>query len=138
MSRLAWGFVVALCLIATGRAEVIRDIKAEIKAKCGFVPIAAVVVNGAIATKDEMQEANHQVKIFVEASDMFQDCVLRVAESFKDKVTHQLAPKDQAAVVKIVDQSQREKESVGNAYNEAVDAFNAADKNKPAPGTTPH
>ena len=135
---MAWGFVVALCLIATGQAEVTRDIRAEIKAKCGLVPIGAVVIDGAIATKDEMQEANHQVKIFMEASDLFQDCVLRVAESFKDKVTHQLAPKDQAAVVAIVDQSQREKESLGNAYNEAVDAFKAADKRKSAPGTKPH
>ena len=135
MSRLVWGSVLTLCLVAVGHAAAPLDIKAEVKAKCGLVPLGAVVLDGKIATKDEMQEGKNQVTIFMEATDMFQDCVLRVAESFKDKVTHKLTPKDEAVIVAIVNSSQKEKESLGKTYNEAVDAFNAAHKSNAAPST---
>lgn len=128
-------FVVALCLavsagVAFGAvaAEPKKpkpvDIKKEMTEKCGSIPYGLVDLNGKTATKEEMEEAKFQVTAFITQNDVYQECILKLANSLSER----LSDNDKRILGAAIDQSQQEKEAVGKAYNQAVDDFNKANK----------
>jgi hypothetical protein len=124
-------FAVAIGLaVGAGAAEPKKpkpvDIKKEMDEKCGAEPYGLVDLNGKTATKEEMEEAKFQVTAFITQVDVFQECILKLAESLKDRLTDN----DKRVMATAIQRSQEEKEAVGKAYNQAVDDFNAANKGK--------
>jgi hypothetical protein len=102
----------------------VADIKKEILEKCGTIPYGLVELNGKTATKDEMEEGKFQVTAFITQVDVYQDCLLKLANSLADR----LSDNDKRVLGSAIDQSQQEKEAVGKAYNQAVDEFNKSHK----------
>jgi hypothetical protein len=100
------------------------DIKKEVLEKCGAEPYGMVDLNGKTATKDEMEEAKFQVTAFITQVDVYQECLIKLAESLKDR----LSDNDKRVLAASIQRSQEEKEAVGKAYNQAVDDYNAANK----------
>jgi hypothetical protein len=53
--------------------------------------------------------------------DVYQDCLLKLTNSLGDRLTDN----DKRVVAGAISLSQQEKEAVGNAFNTAVDEYNA-------------
>lgn len=100
------------------------DIKKEMVEKCGAEPYGIVDLDGKTATKDEMEEAKFQVTSFITQVDVYQECILKLANS----LTERLSDNDKRVLGASIQRSQEEKEAVGAAYNKAVDDFNAKNK----------
>ena len=100
------------------------DIKKEINEKCGSAPFGLVDLNGKTATKEEMEEAKFQVTAFITQVDVYQECLIKLANALNERLTEN----DKRILGLALKQSQEEKEAVGNAYNQAVDDFNKAHK----------
>lgn len=98
------------------------DVKKEMEEKCGGAPYGLVDLNGKTATKEEMEEAKFQVTSFITQVDVYQDCMIKLATSLKDR----LSPNDQRIMSLSVAQSQAEKEAVGASFNNAVCEYNQA------------
>jgi hypothetical protein len=98
------------------------DIKKEMDEKCGAAPYGLVDLNGKTATKEEMEEAKFQVTSFITQVDVYQDCMIKLATSLKDR----LSPNDQRVMGLTMAQSQAEKEAVGASFNNAVCEYNQA------------
>lgn len=123
MWRIGLGLIAALALNSAATADPIPlNIAKEVSSRCGYSPIGSVIIAGATATKEEMERGKVQVQRFMKDTDLFQNCVIAVAVALKDKLTEA----DKVAVQKIIDDSQKEKESIGAEYNQAVDAYNTA------------
>lgn len=102
------------------------DIKKEMSEKCGAEPYGLVDLNGKTATKEEMEEAKFQVTAFITQVDVYQECLIKLAEALKDR----LSDNDKRILATSIQRSQEEKEAVGKSYNQAVDDFNVANKGK--------
>jgi hypothetical protein len=100
------------------------DIKKEINEKCGSAPYGLVELNGKTATKEEMEEAKFQVTAFITQVDVYQECLIKLANSLNER----LSDNDKRILALAIKQSQEEKEAVGSAYNQAVDDFNKTHK----------
>ena len=100
------------------------EIKKEILDKCGSIPYGLVDLNGKTATKEEMEEGKFQVTSFITQVDVYQECLLKLANTLGER----LSDNDKRVLGAAIDQSQKEKEAVGKAYNEAVEDFNKAHK----------
>jgi len=129
LSALAFAIVTGLAFGATA-AEPKKpkpvDIKKEMVEKCGAEPYGLVDLDGKTASKEEMEEAKFQVTAFITQVDVYQECLLKLADSLKDRLTDN----DKRFMGASITRSQEEKEAVGAAYNKAVDDFNAANKKK--------
>lgn len=129
LSALAFAIVTGLAFGATA-AEPKKpkpvDIKKEMVEKCGAEPYGLVDLDGKTASKEEMEEAKFQVTAFITQVDVYQECLLKLAESLKDRLTDN----DKRFMGASIQRSQEEKEAVGAAYNKAVDDFNTANKKK--------
>ncbi len=125
MWRVGLGLVAALAMSSAAAADMVvapLDIAKEVSSRCGYTPIGSVIIAGATATKEEMELGKVQVQRFMKDIDLFQNCVIAVAVALKDKLTEA----NKVALQKIVEESQKEKESMGVEYNQAVDAYNTA------------
>jgi len=100
------------------------DIKKEVNEKCGSAPFGLVELNGKTASKEEMEEAKFQVTAFITQVDVYQECILKLANSLSERLTDN----DRRVLAFAIKQSQEEKEAVGHAYNQAVDDFNKTHK----------
>jgi len=100
------------------------DIKKEVLDKCGSIPYGLVDLNGKTATKEEMEEGKFQVTSFITQVDVYQECLLKLANTLGER----LSDNDKRVLGAAIDQSQQEKEAVGKAYNQAVDDFNKSHK----------
>ena len=100
------------------------EIKKEILDKCGSIPYGLVDLNGKTATKEEMEEGKFQVTSFITQVDVYQECLLKLANTLAER----LSDNDKRVLAAAIEQSQKEKEAVGKAYNEAVEDFNKAHK----------
>jgi len=100
------------------------DIKKEILGKCGSMPFGLVDMNGKTATKAEMEEAKFQVTAFITQVDVYQECLLKLANALGERLTDN----DKRVLAAAIQQSQSEKEAVGKAYNDAVDDYNKTHK----------
>jgi hypothetical protein len=100
------------------------DIRKEMSEKCGLPPYGLVDLNGKTATKDQMEEAKFQVTSFITQVDVYQECLLKLANALGDRLTDN----DRRILGAAIQQSQEEKEAVGNAYNQAVDDYNKTHK----------
>ena len=101
------------------------DIKAEILGKCGSIPYGpTLVMDAKTATKEEMENAKHDVLAFIAESDRYQDCLLRLANSLGPR----LSDNDKRILAAAIDRSQQEKETLGNDYNKLVDNYNKLHK----------
>lgn len=92
-------------------------------------PYAPTIPNGASATKDQMLSAQNEVKVFLKASDTYQECMLRDIQVRRAEAAHNQKPFDQSiadAATRDIDYNQREKERVGAEYNTAVHAYSTA------------
>ncbi len=96
------------------------DIRKEMDEKCGSAPYGLVDLNGKEATKAEMEEAKFQVTSFVTQVDVYQECILKLAEALKARTSEN----DRRLLGLAIAQSQSEKEAVGAAFNDAVCEFN--------------
>jgi hypothetical protein len=105
------------------------NIQEVISSKCGSAPLGLVELNGATATKDQMEDAKYQVVKFMTESDVYADCVAKASAAVENKLTDG----DKLTIAKIGAALQNEKESVANSYNQAVDDFNTAHGVTPAP-----
>ncbi|MBL8779914.1 MAG: hypothetical protein JNL06_03130 [Alphaproteobacteria bacterium] len=102
------------------------DIKKEMVEKCGAEPYGLVDLDGKTATKEEMEEAKFQVTAFITQVDVYQECILKLANSLGER----LSDNDKRVLGTTIQRSQQEKEAVGAAYNKAVDDFNVANAKK--------
>lgn len=100
------------------------NIQKEMDEKCGPAPYGLVDLDGKQATKEEMEEAKFQVTAFITQVDVYQECLLKLANSLADRMSEN----DKRIVATAIVASQKEKEAVGNAYNQAVDDFNKKNK----------
>jgi hypothetical protein len=100
------------------------EIKKEILDKCGSIPYGLVDLNGKTATKEEMEEGKFQVTSFITQVDVYQECLLKLANTLAER----LSDNDKRVLAAAIEQSQKEKEAVGKAYNEAVEDFNKSHK----------
>mgnify|MGYP001300203008 FL=1 len=100
------------------------EIKKEILDKCGPLPYGVVEMNGKTATKDEMEEGKFQVTSFITQVDVYQECLVKLEKALGER----MSANDHRVVAAAIEQSQKEKVAVGNAYNQAVDDFNKAHK----------
>lgn len=100
------------------------DIKKEMVEKCGAEPYGLVDLDGKTATKDEMEEAKFQVTSFITQVDVYQECLIKLANALGER----LSDNDKRIMAVSIDRTQKEKEAVGNSYNQAVDDFNKANK----------
>lgn len=102
------------------------DIKKEMVEKCGAEPYGLVDLDGKTATKEEMEEAKFQVTAFITQVDVYQECILKLANSLGER----LSDNDKRVLGTTIQRSQQEKAAVGAAYNKAVDDFNVANAKK--------
>lgn len=100
------------------------DIKKEMVDKCGPEPYGLVDLDGKTASKDEMEEAKFQVTSFITQVDVYQECLIKLANALNERLTDN----DKRIMAISIDRTQKEKEAVGNSYNQAVDDFNKANK----------
>ncbi len=100
------------------------DIKKEIVDKCGAIPYGVVEMNGKTATKDEMEEGKFQVTSFITQVDVYQECLVKLEKALGAR----LSDYDHRVIAAAVEHSQKEKEAVANAFNQAVEDFNKANK----------
>lgn len=107
-----------------GKAPKPIDIKKELNEQCGAAPYGLVELNGATASKAELEEAKFQVTSFITQADVYQDCVLKL----NAKLGAALTENDRRVLAVALKISQDEKEAVGAAFNNAVCEYNAANK----------
>ena len=100
------------------------DIKKEIVEKCGAIPYGLVEMDGKTATKDEMEEGKFQVTAFITQVDVYQECLVKLEKALGERLTDY----DRRVIAAAGDHSQKEKEAVAKAYNQAVDDFNKTHK----------
>jgi hypothetical protein len=101
------------------------DIKAEILNNCGSIPYGpTIVMDAKTATKEEMENAKSEVVGFINQSDVYQACLLKLAETLGPRLTDN----DKRLLVAAIERSQQEKEALGNDYNKLVDAYNKLHK----------
>jgi len=91
-----------------------------------FDPIAPAAVNGATATKDQMENDRKDVMDFIKSSDDYQSCLdadykQRQAKAQKDNKP--LPPEAAQEVDNKISANQRVKEKVGAEFNAAVAAY---------------
>jgi len=84
-------------------------------------PFGPVVPDGATASQAEMRTARSEVLAFVNDSDTYQDCLVRVMDDPKEEMKEP----QKKAVLKQISANQREKEEVASAYNTALKAYKA-------------
>lgn len=84
-------------------------------------PYGPVVPDGNTATQAEMRTAKAEVLTFIEDSDTFQSCLIRVMDDPKEKVEEP----QKRAIMKDIEANQREKEAVAAAFNAALKAYKA-------------
>jgi hypothetical protein len=92
-------------------------------------PFAPAITPGGTATKEQMLTTQGEVREFLRASDVYQDCIirdlaLRRAEAARDKKELDQSVAD--AATRRIETNQREKQRVGAEYNDAVKAYAAA------------
>lgn len=92
--------------------------------ECGALPRGKFVLDGRKATKKQLRSVERDVVAFMAASDFYQNCVLRYSKQYEAN----LSDDDKQRLLALVEESQKEKEAVGNGYNAAVDAFKATHK----------
>jgi hypothetical protein len=100
------------------------DIKKEIVEKCGSIPYGLVDLNGALASKEQMEEGKFQVTSFITQVDVYQQCLEKLEVTNANKLT----PNDKRILALAAQQSQSEKEAVGAAFNDSVCEYNQAHK----------
>ena len=98
--------------------------------KC-MAPIAPVIPNGRTAAVADLVQANKDVVSFIKSSDDYQSCLLAdlqtqidAAKDNKDKKG--LDPAIKKAIEAKGDANQKQKETVGKAYNAAAAAYKQA------------
>jgi hypothetical protein len=102
--------------------------------KCGQAPYGPAVPNASTLDQKKFRELKVDVVGFLAASDLFQDCLLRVLAEGPPKPKKDTTQEQYEATVKKFQQdgeriawaNQKEKESVGTAYNAVVDEMNGA------------
>ncbi|HVZ69748.1 MAG TPA: hypothetical protein VG891_09815 [Rhizomicrobium sp.] len=109
--KLAW----ALVLVAAGAVPALADPCSE--------PIPPAPVDGATATKEQINQAREDTVNFIKASDDYQSCLFadlkaQKLQAAKDKKP--FPPSIEDAVNQKVQDNQKEKEKVGGEYNAAA------------------
>ena len=115
---------VALGAPSDGKPPKPLDVKKELGEKCGAPPYGIVELNGKTASKDELEEAKFQVTAFITQSDVYQECVDKLATALDARMNDN----DRRLLATALKMSQDEKEAVGVAFNNAVCEYNAANK----------
>ena len=85
------------------------------------LPYGPVVPDGNTATAAEMRTAKAEVLQFIDDSDAYQACVEAVTKDPAEKMT----PPQKQAAYKLIDDNQKEKVAVADAYNTALRAYKA-------------
>jgi hypothetical protein len=78
-------------------------------------PYAPDISNSASRTKAQLLQVRDDVQSFIEASDIYQQCLIEAAKN--DPKLH---------VAALLDANQRDKQRVANAFNLAAHSFNSA------------
>ncbi len=73
-------------------------------------------------TADDLRAAKADVEQFIKDSDTYQVCIGRVIDDPAEKMT----PEQKTAAIKLINENQAEKVSIGNAFNDLVAAYNKA------------
>jgi hypothetical protein len=115
---------VAVAAPGSGKPPKPVDIRKELTDKCGAPPYGLVELNGATASKGELEEAKFQVTSFITQTDVYQDCVLKLHDTHGPVLTDN----DKYVLALALKVSQDEKEAVGKAFNNAICEYNAANK----------
>jgi hypothetical protein len=92
-------------------------------------PFAPSIVPGGTATKEQMLTSQTEVREFIRASDVYQECILRDLQLRRAEAARDQKELDQAIIdagTRRIQTNQREKERVGAEYNVAVKAYSAA------------
>jgi hypothetical protein len=114
----------AIAAGSSGKPPKTVDIRKQLGDKCGSAPYGLVDLNGATASKEELEEAKFQVTSFITQADVYQECVYKLAETNAAVLTDN----DKRLLATALKVSQDEKEAVGNGFNNAVCEYNAAHK----------
>jgi hypothetical protein len=114
----------ALAAPGEGKPPKAIDIKKELNEKCGSAPYGLVQLDGKTASKGQLEEAKFQVTSFITQADVYQDCVLKLNETFGAALTNN----DRRVLAIALKISQDEKEAVGVAFNDAICEYNQANK----------
>ncbi len=85
-------------------------------------PYAPVIPDGASASADDMAVLKSEVQQYIADSDAYQDCILAVIADPAEKMT----PADKKKAQDLIFRNQKEKESVGAAYREALKTHKTA------------
>jgi len=88
-------------------------------------PFGPLAPDPSVATAADMAQAKKEVEAFIRDSDAYQECLLFAMDDRKAKKEDKLSPGQKAQMQRMIESNQREKEMIGNEYNEAVRAFNA-------------
>lgn len=117
-------------ILLTAAAFVMLAAPAFAQDKC-MAPIAPVIPNGKTAAVADLVQANKDVVSFIKSSDDYQSCLLAdlqsqidAAKDNKDKKG--LDPAIKKAIEAKGDANQKQKETVGKAYNAAAAAYKQA------------
>ena len=91
--------------------------------ECGERPQAPEVVDGASATMDELVANSKSVKAFIADADAYLDCneAIVTSEDFK-----KMDPADQKAMIETNKKLLKERNDIGEHFNQEVAAYQAA------------
>ncbi len=95
------------------------------------VPYAPVLPEGATADRDQILEMRDAVTAFITESDEYQGClsiILTQQEEDARRENREVDGAIRASLLARADANQREKERIGQAFNEAVRAYNQANE----------
>ena len=92
-------------------------------------PPAPTVPDGRTAEPRQLVTANNDVKVFIEASDQYQQCLndwMGAEQVVASQAKKAMDPRIKTEHDRLCDENQKEKERVGGLYNAAVSAYRAA------------
>ena len=95
------------------------------------VPYAPVLPEGATANRDQILEMRDAVSAFITVSDGYQGCLaiyLTQQEEAARRENREVDGAIRASLLARADSNQREKERIGQAFNQAVRAYNQANE----------
>lgn len=123
---ITFAFTAAIALTAVSAAHA-QKFK-EFDEKCGAGPYGPDVKLDAAITDEQMAELRKDIVDFLKASDEYQDCVMKTAElgpkldKEDSREKHEeIKQRFGREAMKRLDESQSEKQRVGNDFNRLVD-----------------
>ncbi len=110
MRRAAFAIAAALCL--TGPAFAVGEECQE--------PYGPVLPDPATVTKADLRAVKAEVEAFIADSDAYQSCLLHLIDNPAKPKDGGLTDSQKASLQRRINANQKEKETIGNTYNQLV------------------